>query len=211
MEIKNSSQKDTILIIDDRLENLELLFEILKKDYRCILSQNMQDTFDILNNDKISLILLDIMIPVTDGFTIIKKIKDDTDFYDIPVIFISARNDISAKVQAFQLGAVDYISKPFEEMEVIARVKTHIELQNKINIEIQLKKELQKKIDEINELKGILPICSKCKKIRNDKGYWEQVETYISNKSNLSFTHGLCDECANETVNEINNIKRNDH
>ena len=76
---------------------------------------------------------------------------------------------------------MDYVTKPFNAAELLARVKTHLEL--------------KKAREEIRTLRGILPICAHCKKVRNDSGFWEQVEVYVRNHSEAEFTHGLCPDC----------------
>ncbi len=118
-----------ILIVDDIPENIEVLLQILYRDnYLFGIATNGEETYSAIENQHPDLILLDIMLPDTDGFEICKNLKSIEKTADIPIIFLSARVELEDKVKGFKLGAVDYITKPFEEEEVIARVRTHIRL-----------------------------------------------------------------------------------
>lgn len=187
----------TVLVVDDNPDNLRLLSEILKAHhYKIRLAPNGQRALATVQKEAPDLILLDIMMPVMDGFEVCRQLKADNETAGIPVIFISALDETIDKLKAFSLGGVDYVTKPFRSEEVLARVRTHLTLRF---LQLQLEKkntELQKALDEIKVLRGCLPICAACKKIRNDKGYWEQIESYISNHSEAHFTHGCCQECA---------------
>lgn len=123
------NDKATILIVDDTAENLRILHEILsEKPYRILAFTRAKMALAVLEREKPDLILLDIMMDEMDGFEMCKKIKENHMTKDIPIIFISALNIVQDKVMAFELGGVDYITKPFQAEEVIARVKTHIKL-----------------------------------------------------------------------------------
>ena len=122
------------------------------------------------------------------GFEICRRIKADKELAELPVIFMTALDSVEDKVAGFSAGAVDYITKPFQQTEVLARIHTHITLKKR-------KKELEEALEEIKTLTGILPICSYCKQIRNDDGYWQQVEEYISQHSGALFSHGVCPSC----------------
>ena len=190
-------KRSRILIVDDERSNINVLNEILKDRHSIKVALNGEQTLErAVSHPKPDLILLDIVMPGMDGFEVCRKLKENKMTADTPVVFISALHETIDKVKAFSLGAVDYITKPFDAEEVLARVKTHLTLHF---LQQQLKKknqELQLALTEIKTLRGILPICSSCKKIRNDKGYWEQIECYISEHSDAEFSHGLCQECA---------------
>lgn len=119
----------TILIVDDQPDNLDLLVRILKKGgYNTRPALNGQLALGAVTHTRPDLILLDIRMPELDGFEICKRLKSDPHACDIPVIFISALDEADEKVRAFQAGAVDYISRPFQYQEVLVRVSTHLEL-----------------------------------------------------------------------------------
>ncbi len=124
------------------------------------------------------------MMPGMDGYQVCERLKKEKTTASIPVIFLTAKSDTDDIVRGFEAGGVDYVTKPFNSAELLARVKTHLELKNAR--------------EEIKTLRGILPICAHCKKVRNDSGFWEQVEVYVRNHSEAEFTHGLCPECERE-------------
>jgi DNA-binding response OmpR family regulator len=205
----SQNESNTILVVDDNPDNLRLLAGILsERNYKIRLAPNGERALATIRKEAPGLILLDIMMPVMDGFEVCKQLKQDKETAGIPIIFISALNETVEKVKAFSLGGVDYITKPFKSEEVLARVKTHLTLRY-LQLELERKNaELQKAMDEIKTLQGFIPICASCKRIRNDEGYWEQIETYISNHSEAQFSHGCCDECAKKLYPEL--IEGND-
>ncbi|OQX22543.1 MAG: hypothetical protein BWK80_30195 [Desulfobacteraceae bacterium IS3] len=119
----------TILVADDTRANLRLLTDILlKAGYRVLPVMNGAASLDAARTQHPDMILLDIMMPDISGFEVCEQLKSDDRTRDIPVIFISALNEIFDKVRAFEIGGVDYISKPIEAQEVIARIRTHLAL-----------------------------------------------------------------------------------
>jgi len=195
-----------ILVVDDTKENLRILVEALGSNgYKVRPALNGRIALEAARKETPDLILLDILMPGMDGYEVCDALKADTHLRDVPVIFISALGEVEDKVKGFAVGGVDYINKPFQVEEVLARVKTHLTLRNLAkdlkdkNTRLQQTNEaLKGALDEIKTLRGIIPICSNCKKIRDDKGYWEQIEAYISDHSEAQFSHGICPDCAQE-------------
>jgi signal transduction histidine kinase len=138
--IANSS----ILIVDDTPENLRLLAEILaKRGGKVRPARSGRTALESVKAARPDLILLDILMPEMDGYEVCRLLKADNDSKDIPVIFITALNETNNKLRAFSMGGVDYIVKPFQVDEVIARVETHLALQ-------QTRRELEAQIAELN-------------------------------------------------------------
>ncbi len=138
-----------ILIVDDNPKNLQVLGNYLQKEgYLVEFAMNGESALDWIRKEEFDLILLDIMMPEMDGFEVYKIIKSDPVKQKIPVIFLTAKVDTESIVNAFDLGAVDYIIKPFNQKELIARVKTQIEIKKGRDviarnlIEIEYKNEL---------------------------------------------------------------------
>lgn len=137
--------KNSILVVDDNPNNLHILVELLEKhEFEVIAIRNSSTVLDILKNQIPDLILLDIIMPEIDGFALCRQIKSIPEYSNIPIIFISALHDVENKIKAFHEGGVDFITKPFQQEEVLARVNTHLELfkltnnlQEQVNIEIQ--------------------------------------------------------------------------
>ena len=188
-----------ILLVDDQPSHIEVLLGILKKQqFYAYVADCGEKALQILEHLDPDLILLDVMMPGMDGLETCRKIKTDKQKEAIPIIFMTALDSIEDKVAGFDAGAVDYITKPFHESEIMARITAHITLRRKSVA-------LEKALDEIKQLKGILPICSYCKKIRDDEGYWKQVEEYISTHTDTRFSHGICPECLKRVWEEMDN------
>jgi PAS domain S-box-containing protein len=125
------TKSNDILIVDDKRANLKLLSELLGREgYQVRPSNNPQLAIDSALGQPPALILLDVRMPEIDGFEVCKRLKQDERTREIPVIFISALQDVEDKVRGFEAGGVDFITKPFQEEEVLARVRTHMELRN---------------------------------------------------------------------------------
>ncbi len=118
-----------ILVVDDTPENLRLLGQILSNaGYKVRLVPGGKEALAAISSTPPDLILLDIMMPEVSGFQVAEALKVDPKSSPIPIIFISALDDLESKLQAFKLGGVDYVTKPFQEHEVLARIKTHLAL-----------------------------------------------------------------------------------
>ncbi len=121
-------EKANILVVDDSFSNLLLIKDILSSNdnYRVFTENDGDRVLEQLNANKIDLILLDIMMPKTDGYEVCRRIKEDAGFRDIPIVFLTAKVDESSLLRGFELGGADYIKKPFLISELMARVKNHI-------------------------------------------------------------------------------------
>jgi putative two-component system response regulator len=125
--IKNSR----ILIVDDVIDNIRVAMTILKEDgYEFSFAHNGSEALRLISADTeaFDLILLDIMMPGVNGFEVCGKLKENANTADIPIIFLTAKIDVDAISRGFELGGIDYITKPFHANELLARVKTHLEL-----------------------------------------------------------------------------------
>ncbi len=122
------NNKDTILVVDDTVTNIDILLDLLK-EYDIVVAMDGESALDTLeNDDNIDLILLDIMMPSMDGFEVCKKIKQNKKTRDIPVIFLTAKSDDDSIKTAFEVGGIDYITKPFRPIELTSKIKTHLQL-----------------------------------------------------------------------------------
>ena len=122
-----SNQKLRILIVDDTVKNIQVLGTILKKEaYQINVAQNGKQALDVVGKVRPDLILLDVMMPEMDGFEACKRLKENPETADIPVIFLTAKVETEDIVKGFELGAVDYVTKPFNPTELLVRVRTHL-------------------------------------------------------------------------------------
>lgn len=187
----------TILIVEDNPKNVQVLGTILMDaKYRVAVAHQGNVVFDLIPKVKPELILLDIMMPEMDGFAVCRQLKASPATLEIPIIFLTAKTETDDIVKGFDLGAADFITKPFRAKELLARVQTHITL---TRLSQNLKKknqELKEALTNVKTLSGLLPICSYCNKIRNAVGEWEQVEVFVGKHTDANFSHGICPSCA---------------
>jgi DNA-binding response OmpR family regulator len=122
------------------------------------------------------------MMPDMSGYELCRKLKLNNNTSDIPIIFLTAKTDSEDIVKGFEAGGVDYVTKPFNTAELLARIKTHIQL---------------------NLLKSILPVCSNCSQIRDEDKGWMNLENYISEATDTKFSHSMCPECIKKLYPEI--------
>ena len=125
--MKNLSEC-TVLVVDDTEANIDILVGALDGEYKVSVAMDGESALEAVGTELPDLILLDIMMPGIDGYEVCRRLKSESKTSDIPVVFITAMSEIENKTRGFELGAIDYITKPFEVVEVKARVKTHLSL-----------------------------------------------------------------------------------
>lgn len=211
-----------VLIIDDVPINLSLLEGILQeRDYEVASFPRGRLALAAMESNPPDLVLLDVNMPEMSGFEVCVAMQQNPRLKEIPVLFLSAASEEADKVKGFQVGGMDYITKPFQLEEVLARVHTHIQLAHsrrdiaeknqaleKVTAELREQNEaLTKALSKIKVLKEFLPICSGCKKIRDDAGQWQDVDVYIRDHSDTTFTHGMCPGCFDRLYPELRDMK----
>jgi putative two-component system response regulator len=147
-----------VLIVDDVVENIQVAMNVLKEEnYSLTFALHGEEALDIIKENVFDLILLDIMMPGIDGFEVCSRLKENPTTKDIPIIFLTAKTNIESISEAFEIGAVDYLTKPFNPDELIARVRNHLELyrakqilaQNNLTLKIKAKNEKQRLLTEL--------------------------------------------------------------
>ena len=200
-----------ILIVDDSEEIRRLLKKCLKpldnvqvytagSAIQAVQHLPMQGAQN--GQPQIDLVLMDISMPEMSGTEMCRKMKADDASRDIPIIMVTAHEDQAHLLEAFEAGAMDYITKPMNVVELQARVRSALELKRQVDDRkeayAQLRRthlKLRDAMTNVKVLSGLLPICSSCKMIRNDAGYWNRIEAYIMQNSEATFTHGICPSC----------------
>jgi sigma-B regulation protein RsbU (phosphoserine phosphatase) len=155
-----------------------------------------------------TLAILDWMMPHLEGADVCRRVRQEmplANMYLMLLTTLESRSDIVAGLDA---GADDYLVKPFDPDELRARINVGVRvltLQERLAGRVD---ELQEALANVNQLHGMLPICSYCKRIRGDDQYWTQVEKYIAARSDAQFSHGICPPCAHKLNREIDEYQR---
>ena len=163
---EDKTKQMTILVVDDTEANIDMLLAILKH-YDVIPATSGEDALSLLEEETVDIILLDIIMPEMDGFDVCRQLKNNPATTDIPVIFITAKGDEDSIEEAYAIGGVDYITKPFRPRELLARIRTHLGLQHTQQL---LKKELETQ----RELLHVL-----CHDLTNPLGAIESFSDYM--------------------------------
>jgi DNA-binding response OmpR family regulator len=153
--------------------------------------------------DAPELVILDWMMPEVDGIEICRRLRTTRRFELMYIILLTSRTEKEDLAMGLAAGANDYITKPFHPIELESRVRVGermVKLQTSLAARI---KELEDALSEVERLQGLLPICSYCKKVRNEANYWQQVESYLSSHSGLKLTHGVCPDCYAKMMKEL--------
>ena len=150
--------------------------------------------------DDFDVILLDFELPDGTGMDLVNKIREQ--HITVPIIILTSYDYAQVAIEAVRKGAQDYLSKDeITSKNLIRTICYAIERQ-------KLKNELTEAYERINTLHGMLPICCKCKQIRDDEGYWHQIESYMSSHADVKFSHGYCPSCFDEEMQELENVEK---
>lgn len=148
MQTEKFEKRYTILIVDDVPKNIELAANILQaKNYNITFATSGEAALEKVKSIDFDLILLDVMMPGMDGFEVCRLLKENSNTKDIPIIFLTAKSETENVVKGFELGAVDYVTKPFSTEELLARVKTHIDIRRKYEEKTRLEQQLFKQTE----------------------------------------------------------------
>lgn len=186
-----------ILVAEDQPVSRHLLAATLRKwGYEVTAVEDGARAWEVLQwPGAPQLLILDWLMPGMDGIEICRQIRQHPHTRLKYLILLTARRGQEDKIHGLQSGADDYITKPFNRGELRARVQVGMRvLELQCTLE-QRVRDLEDALASVKTLQGLLPICSYCKKIRNDRNYWQQVEGYISDHSEAQFSHGICPDC----------------
>lgn len=211
------NQHMTILVTDDDPEMLALTSAVLRRaGYEVIETSTGEECREKAQTNHPDLILLDVMLPDMSGVDLCRQLKFDEVLSRIFIILMSGVQ-MSSEFQADSLGvgADGYIIKPISNKELVARIQAMERIKNAEDALRKKEKEqeelivkLQAALAEIKTLQGLIPICSSCKKIRDDEGFWDQLEAYLSKHTDAVFTHGLCPDCFHKAISEIKGMRK---
>jgi response regulator RpfG family c-di-GMP phosphodiesterase len=184
------AEQAKILVVDDREENLIALERTLEgMDLQVFRALSGNEGLALTLEHEFALALVDVQMPEMDGFEMVTLLRGNSRTKHLPVIFVSAiYSDEFYQVKGIESGAVDFMVKPLNVKILRGKISVFLDLYRQ-------RKALESALEEIKTLHGLLPICSFCKKIRDDNGYWNQLEEYFSRHSDLDFSHSICPDC----------------
>jgi DNA-binding response OmpR family regulator len=187
-----------ILSIEDNPADVDFINELLTNGkhypFDIIWAEQLSTGLAYFEAGHVDIILLDLSLPDSQGMSTFTRVHQQAP--QIPIVVMSGLNDEELAIQAVHAGAQDYVVKGQIDGGSLRRTIRHaIERKRLENDREKLIADLQQALAEIKVLRGFIPICSSCKKVRDDQGYWQRIEIYISEHSEADFTHGICPDC----------------
>jgi sigma-B regulation protein RsbU (phosphoserine phosphatase) len=194
-----------ILIAEDDLVSRTMLSRLLTSwGHEVLVTTDGQSAWDILQRDDApKLAILVWMMPDIDGVEVCRRLRNRATQEPTYVILLTGKDRTEDLVQGLESGANDYLVKPFDRRELQARLRVAermVTLQHEL---LERVRELQEALAQVHQLQELIPICSYCKKIRDDGNYWQQVEGYVSARTGVQFSHGVCPDCYATCVAEL--------
>ena len=192
----------TVLIADDHDVNRKLLRTLLSADgYAIEEAANGKEALAILERVKEPIVgLIDWEMPQMEGIEVCRQARAMNSPIPLFLILVTVRDSKQDVVTGLHAGANDYITKPFDKTELLARVAIGSQMVGLQQTLTERVEELKEALISVKQLSGLLPICSYCKKIRDDQNYWTQVESYVGKHSEARFSHSICPTCYENIV-----------
>ncbi|MDP6354437.1 MAG: response regulator transcription factor [Planctomycetota bacterium] len=200
-----------ILIAEDELVARRVIKKSLETwGYEVIAAENGNEAWEELDGDDAPrLAILDWVMPGQDGIEVCRRVREKETDRSTYIILLTAKARTEDIVTGLQTGADDYIKKPFDRDELRARLEVGLRIIGMQDSLSQRVHELETALSHIKQLRGLLPICSYCKAIRNESEYWEDLESYLRDNSEADFSHSICPKCYEDIVKpEIEMLKR---
>lgn len=194
-----------VLVVEDDPVVRRILEDLLTRwQYEVEVTTNGEQAMKALQNESPPrLAIIDWQMPGMDGVELCCRARHQLKLSPLYMILLTIRGGKANIVQGLEAGADDYITKPFDQEELKARVQVGARV---VHLQMELAervRELEAALAHVKQLQGLLPICCYCKKIRDDRNYWHEVEAYIAQHSQAKFTHGICPECYQKVVQQI--------
>ncbi len=191
-----------IIIAEDDAVSRRILETLLRKwGHEVTTTRDGEAAWNVLREPGApALAILDIMMPGIDGLELCRRVRQSPNIIPPYIILLTANQGVREIVKGIEAGANDYLTKPYDSDELRVRVQVGariVKLQTSLAERVA---QLEAALAHVKQLEGILPICSYCKKIRNDSNCWQHVETYVANHSEAEFSHGICPACFENTV-----------
>ena len=193
-----NEKKIRILLVEDNPADARLLKELLADagagKFELVRVERFDKATEMIDAEQYDVILLDLCLP--DSYRLDTVVRARSRAPSVPIVVLTGMDDETIAIEALQIGAQDYLVKGQTNGPLLVRTLHYAIERKRAEIEREvLIEELKNALANVKRLSGLLPICASCKRIRDDKGYWEQIELYIHDHSEADFTHGICPEC----------------
>ncbi len=189
-----------LVVEDDPVAQTILVHALNDLDHEVVLTQNGLDAWSHIETEDFDVVVSDWMMPQLDGVDLCRRIRTLEDRPFTFIILLTSKDTTADLVEGIHAGADDFMTKPFNRDELQARLHA---AQRVLNLERALAKkvaDLEQALDEVKTLRGLLPICMYCCSIRHTDEAWERIEAYISEHSEVEFTHSICPTCYDDRV-----------
>jgi len=193
---------------DDPVSRVFLEMTLVKWGYEVVVTCDGNEAWETMQCEAPAIAILDWMMPGIDGVEVCRRARSVETSTATYVILLTAKSEKDDVVEGLGAGADDYVTKPFNRAELQARIKAGariVELQRNLADRVV---ELQSALARVKQLQGLLPICSYCKRVRDDQNYWQQVDAYVSKHSDVEFSHGICPPCYDRLVENRGDVNR---
>lgn len=205
-------EKASILLVDDQAFVAEVLRRMFADEeglefHSCLdPAQGIERAAEV----QPTVILQDLVMGETDGLEMVRRFRANPPTADVPIIVLSVKEEPETKSQAFALGANDYLVKLPDRLELIARVRYHSracldrrQREQAFADLVEANRKLEEALTQVKQLRGLLPICGYCKRVRDGQNYWNQIESYLASNADVQFTHGVCEDCFDKQLRDL--------
>jgi phosphoserine phosphatase RsbU/P len=183
-----------ILIVDDDTTSLIVLSATLKKlGHQIVATASGAEALIHFDTMNVPVLISDMVMPELDGLELCRRVRALNRPRYTYIILLTSVGGKSGYLEGMKAGADDFITKPFDEEQLAARLGV---AQRILGLQSQ-----------VSQLSGLLPICSQCKKVRDDRNYWQQVESYVAQRSEVTFSHGYCPDCLKEALSAVDRMR----
>ena len=227
---KTPQDGPVILLVDDQAFVAEVMRRFLASEENLLLHycSNPNEAIEMANQIRPTVILQDLVMPGVDGLSVVSRFRANPATRNVPIIVLSSKEDPETKSLAFAVGANDYLVKLPEKLELVARVRYHSDaylgqvqrdeafralresqqqlLESNAAL-LATNQKLGESLSQVKQLRGLLPICSYCKRVREDGHYRNQLEAYLLQNSDLRLSHGICEQCLKTQVEALDAVE----
>lgn len=198
---RREDQLAVLVVEDDYLVSLEVVRTAAEAGFKVLgVASDGLEALDLVRKTSPQAVLLDIQMPGMNGFEVARRIRDEM---PTPVVIMTAYEGRELIAEAKAAGVGAYLTKPPKVSSVTSAVEIAVARHEDMMELRRVNEELKNALQQVKTLTGLLPICSHCKKVRDDTGYWQQVEDYVSGHADVEFSHGVCPDCVRKHYAEF--------